>query len=86
MLRLSNHSVYRYAKRVFYQDVTAEKRNLSEKMYNQVRKHAQQAVKNIVCLGDGKYPIADTPLIAIVENYTVKTFLYKAGQIEGDYV
>ena len=86
MLRLPNHSIYRYAKRVFYQDVLAERRDLEPKMYNLVKNHALEAIRSLQYVGDGKYPIAETPLIAVVENHTVKTFLYKPGQIEGDHV
>ncbi len=86
MLLLSNHAIYRYAKRVFYQDVCDKKRNLNPKMYHMVKRHAREAIKNIRVMGNGKYPITGTPLIAVIENNTVKTFLYKAGQIEGDYV
>ena len=86
MLRLTNHSIYRYAKRVFYQDVCDKRRDLAPKMYHLVKNHAREAIQNLQYVGNGKYPMAGTPLIAVVEDHTVKTFLYKPGHIEGDYV
>ena len=86
MLRLTNHAIYQYAKRVFYQDVSDKRRDLTPKMYNLVKNHALEAIKSLKYVGKGSYPLAGTPLIAVVENHTVKTFVYKPGQIEKKFV
>jgi len=86
MLVLTNHSIYRYAKRVFYQDVDDKRNNLAPKQYTMVKAHARNAIAGMVDVGNGKYPVPNTPLIAVVEDGHIKTFLYKASQIEQDYI
>ena len=86
MLKLSTHAIYRYAKRIFYQDVCDKRRDLSPKMFSMVRQHASTTIENMVAICDGKYPIDNSPLVAVVKNKIIVTFIYKLGQIEEDYV
>ena len=77
MLTLSNHAVYRYAKRVFYQDVCDKESNLNAQQFRMVMQHASDTIRNIMYLGNGIYPLPDMTVAAVVEDRVIKTFIYK---------